>query len=475
MRSGEVEGLGELRWDLVPYTRGAGVELGRGPVKAFPHFVGVRLSHDAERGDHPDYICDDFDDLSFLKDDALDFVVATHGDSQYLPEIERVLKVGGYYCSVHDGQLYRWVKVQGGSLVSLDGVADEPLTGERTVLVIRYGAIGDTLQATSILDELKDQGYRVSWLCEPSGHEYLKHDPRIDEFIVNDKDQVPNVELPAYWKHLAKSFDRVINLCESVEGSLIKLPGRSDYLWPHELRHEMCDKNYLEFMAKMASLPFRAEHRFYESDEEAKWADDYIARIRHDVNRDTPPLARSVKPFVVLWALAGSSVHKFYPHQDAIIARLMLEIPEAHVILVGDPACIILEAGWELEKRVHRESGRIEIRHTLALAKRADLVIGPETGVLNAVAFENNAKIVLLSHSSPENLTKHWSNTFPLAAAHVPCYPCHRLHYTREHCPEDKDSGASRCMAELDPEHVWAAVCAHYAGWSTVNKMMETV
>jgi ADP-heptose:LPS heptosyltransferase len=475
MRSGSVKGLGDLRWDLVPYTRGEGVELGCGPVKAFPHFVGVRLSHDAERGDHPDYVCDDFDDLSFLKDDALNFVVATHGDSQYMPEIERVLKVGGYYCSVHDGALYRWVKVQGGSLVSLDGVADDPLHGSRTCLVIRYGAIGDTLQATSILPELKEQGFHVTWLCEPTGHEYLKLDPNIDAFIVNDKDQVPNAELPAYWAHLGKKFDRVINLCESVEGSLLKLPGRADFNWPQALRREMCNHNYLEFIAKMAGLPFHAEHRFYASEDEQQWAKDYIARIHAAVNRNTPTLERSKKPFVVMWALAGSSVHKFYPHQDAIIARLMLEIPECHVILVGDPACIILEAGWENESRVHRESGRIDVRHTMALAQRCDLVIGPETGVLNAVAFENSAKICLLSHSSPENLTKHWHNTYPLASPTTPCWPCHRMHYTREHCPEDAESGASRCMAELPADHVWAAVSDAYSGWTAVKRLMENV
>jgi ADP-heptose:LPS heptosyltransferase len=473
MRSGEVKGLGDLRWDLVPYTRGAGVELGFGPVKAFPHFVGVRLKSDDERGNFVDYECDAFADLSFLKDDALDFIVEMPGANASGTEAKRALKEGGFWVEVSPtGHLIVRRKSDGHFV--LDGPFEE-VRPEKSVLVVRYGAIGDTLQASSILPELKRQGFHVSWLCEPSGHEYLQHDPHIDAFIVNDKDQVPNHELPAYWAHLAKKFDRFINLCESVEGSLVKLPGRADYNWPHALRKEMCNQNYLEFIAKMADLPFHPEHHFYESDAEGCWADQRVQEITIAVNRGAAPLARTKKPYLVMWALSGSSVHKFYPHQDAIIARLMLHMPEAHVILVGDPASAILEAGWEHEHRVHCLSGRISVRQTLALAKRCNLVIGPETGVLNAVAFESMSKIMLLSHSSAENLTKHWVNTYPLASQKTPCWPCHRLHYTREHCPEDKPTGASQCMAELHPDLIWSAVEDAYFGWSNVSRLLETV
>jgi hypothetical protein len=32
---------GKIRWEVVEYTRGAGLELGCGPVKLFPHFIGI--------------------------------------------------------------------------------------------------------------------------------------------------------------------------------------------------------------------------------------------------------------------------------------------------------------------------------------------------------------------------------------------------------------------------------------------------
>ncbi len=140
------------------------------------------------------------------------------------------------------------------------------------------------------------------------------------------------------------------------------------------------------------------------------------------------------------------------------MARILLEHPNCRIFMVGDEACQILEAGWEKEERVVCLSGKINIRDTLTLAKLVDVVIGCETGVLNAVAFEDNRKVVLLSHSSHENLTKHWKNSISLAPEGLSCYPCHRLHYTREFCNEDKETGAAMCQKLIPPADIYAAV-----------------
>ena len=186
-------------------------------------------------------------------------------------------------------------------------------------------------------------------------------------------------------------------------------------------------------------MPYASEARFYPTPAEIDAAQ---ARV-------------SGSGFTVVYALAGSSLHKFWPGQDALIARLLLERPDCKIFLVGDAPCKMLEIGWEKEPRVVCLSGELTIRDTLALAQQADVVIGAETGVLNAVAFESNRKVVLLSHSSVENLTKHWVNTASIEPLGVSCYPCHRLHYTREHCPQDSASGAALCQRAILPEHVW--------------------
>ena len=39
-------------------------------------------------------------------------------------------------------------------------------------------------------------------------------------------------------------------------------------------------------------------------------------------------------------------------------------------------------------------------------------MIGPDTGLMWGVAMEAMPKIMLLSHASPENITKHWTNKY---------------------------------------------------------------
>ena len=465
----------EVRYQIVQHTRGRVVELARGPKKWFPHFIGLRERSDKSMPANvsADYWCETFvEGFKDYLDASLDAVVArcdvpVAGDLR--DEVRRTLRQGGKLITYADDGRTTVRALEGGELVE-HPVYTRP--DGKSACVVRYGAIGDTIQATSVLAELKDQGYHITWMCEPGGELLLRHDPRIDAFLVQDKNQVPNHELPQYWKEQRKRFDKWINLCESVEGTLITLPGRASHNFPHALRHELCNHNYLEISAKIAELPLRPEHRFYPSTEEVARAKKFVDDIGKQVNKGFIIGQRWIRPFTILWALAGSSVHKTWPHMDAVVARIMLDIPNAHVIFTGDPAGQILEAGWENEPRVHRTSGNLEIRDSLALALQCDLVIGPETGVLNAVAFESMPKICFLSHSSVENLTKHWVNTTSLFTDETPCYPCHQLHYTFEHCQEHVETGTAMCQYSIAPGTVWDAVLASYRGRETVNRIL---
>lgn len=324
----------------------------------------------------------------------------------------------------------------------------------KTACIVRLGGFGDLLQAALVLPALREQGYRVTFNTTPKGQDILKHDPNVDEWIINETDEIPNHELPEYWAGLAKKFDRFVNLSESIEGYLLAMPGRVNHSWPAEVRRKRMNLNYHEWTAALAGVPFKPTQLFYPSPEEA-------AEVRDALAPDN---------FNVVWALAGSSLHKFYPHMDAVIARMMLEMPEARVFMVGDDACKLLEQGWEGESRVVRLSGKLPIRKTLAMAMQADLVIGPETGVLNAVGMEKGpSKILFLSHSSERNLAEHWVNTQSLKPVDCACYPCHRLHYDTEFCLPT-ETGAAKCAANISPAVTYEAVEKVYKKWKRNKK-----
>jgi hypothetical protein len=79
-------------------------------------------------------------------------------------------------------------------------------------------------------------------------------------------------------------------------------------------------------------------------------------------------------------------VHKTWPYLDKIVAMILTNTTGC-VVLVGDESCQLLEQNWEAESRVVRRSGVWSIRQTLAFIDQADLLVGPETGVMNAAGL----------------------------------------------------------------------------------------
>lgn len=506
----------KIKYDIVPYTRGRGLDIGCGPYKAYTHFIGVDNGH--HWGTQGADVVSEATDLSIFADNSLDFVFSSHllehiQDTQAaLKEWFRVIKPGGYLCLyLPDDKLYPKVGERGANpdhkhnlnqrivldhmrnvggwnlvedeLRDHDNGPDQPgneysfyqvyqkrndnkqkflkKIEKKKVCVCRYGGFGDMIQTSSVLPGLKAQGYHVTVMTTPRGYHILQHDPNIDAWIIQDKDQVPNEELSWFFKAWAKKFHKFINLCESVEGTLLAMPGRVLYEYPKELRHNLTNINYLERTHDIAEVPHKFSPKFYPSKDEL----DEAKKYRKDLGQSS---------FVILWSLAGSSMHKVSPWVDKVIARLLIVYDNIKIILVGDDYCRMLEgSSWENEPRVICKSGEWPIRFSLTFSQVADLVVGSETGLLNCAGHEDVPKVIALSHSTHENLTKHWKNTTVLTPK-VNCYPCHKMHYGKGSCPwvkfdelpqgyeneltGNRDVTAPACTVDIDAGQYFEAI-----------------
>lgn len=325
---------------------------------------------------------------------------------------------------------------------------DQDLGGRRpgkSICIVRYGGFGDMIQMSTVLPWLKEHGWRITVNTTERGLDIIRHDPNIDEVIVQQTDQVPNRELSEYWERMAGCFKKFVQFSESIEGSLLALPGRKEYEWQTRTRHAAMNRDYFQEMHKIAGVPLPPRPMFHPSPDETCRAMNTMENMGSD-------------SFVIMWALCGSSVHKAWPYTDTVIARLMLEHPSVKVVFVGDGLCQLLEENWRAEPRVIRQSGRMGIRDTLTLAQHVDMVVGPETGVLNCVAFERIPKVIMLSHSSVKNIGGTWKNTVALAPHGVDCYPCHKLHYSWRTCCRDFETGGALCAAKIHPDRVYDAI-----------------
>ena len=502
---------------IVRYTRGHVLELGAGMRKTWPHFTSVD-SCVAANGARPTGIdiVQNCKDLSLFGDKSWDAVFSSHllehFDPKEVPQVlkewTRVLREWGYLVlyvpsanlypkagtpganddhkwNIYPGDIERllkqhtkcgWTQLEreernqndeyshflvfqkrnDGKFV--EKIWNRNPDNKKRALIIRFGAIGDLMQSSSILDGLKEKDYHVTWLGHANNISVLKHDPRIDEFCLHDQDQVPNAELGPYWKALEERYDHIINLCESVEGGLLQMPGKLQHSYSDETRRKVYGVvNYLDRTADIADVKRGGKVKFFATDFEKQWA-------QKEKNKYAGP--------VVVWCLTGTSHHKTYPYVDTVVKWLIEKTP-AIVYLYGDKyvAKPLQDAIIECLKRNKVPTNRVKgicglwnIRESLSFAQIADVVIGPETGVMNAVCHEEKvAKVIYLSHSSHENLTRDWLNTTVLTPdiKDSPCYPCHRLHYDWTFCNKVESTGAALCASAIRPEIVFKATFDH--------------
>ena len=261
----------KIKYEIVPYTRGKGLDIGCGQYKAYSHFIGIDNGKQYG-GKNVTDINGDGTDLSLFADDSLDFVFSSH----FLEHVEdyittlwewwRVIKPGGHlvlYLPHKD--LYPNIGEKGANpahkhdyhpddiKTAMVDVVDQMYKGwdllinevrdhdngpgeqgneysfyqvyqkredyavldlslevkpHKTACVVRYGGFGDQIMASTILPGLKEQGYHVIYMTTPTAKQIVEHDPHIDEFILQDKDQVPNQELTNYWAVWAKKFNK---------------------------------------------------------------------------------------------------------------------------------------------------------------------------------------------------------------------------------------------------------------------------
>lgn len=491
LEPGDVE-ITEIAHIVVPYTRGKVLALG-GSSNLFPHFVTLdrgdgygdnRMSHLTGDGVKMPQFVDGSWDAVF----GADIIEKLPNWREAVQEWWRIIRDGGHLVlhwrnpelirvpgrpDIYPRDVIDLARELGARVVEDDCRAPYKSCARLVVLrkqaggrfqyapwrkpgknalVIRLGAFGDNIIAASVLPELKKQGYHITFNGQPPQIDVLRCDPNIDEFMLQDRNQVPVQVLGPFHKRMLERYDRVIDLSGSIEDLLLTGPQSLIDKWPDDVRHKICDVNYMERTHDIAGVPHVFHQKFYPTKQEAKEAEDFWASF--------PPGPR------IFWQMNGSHINKYWARMPAAAIRILNET-NGVIFFSGDKDCqhpadgiaTILNdmASPEIRQRVKMSTGQLTLRQVLAMAQQADVVIGQETGVLNGVAMEPNRKIVFLSHSTVENLTKHWVNTESLVPTSA-CFPCHRMHYDWSRCHLDKAAGMAACQASIKVDQVIDAV-----------------
>lgn len=333
---------------------------------------------------------------------------------------------------------------------------------KRRACIVRYGALGDMVMITPLIRKLAEDGYEVTMNITPYAAPVIENNPYVSNVVIQEREAIPNRDLGGYWDEWRGDYDKYINLSESIEGKLLKVEGRRDFHTSKEFRNRVAgDVNYYDWTMTLGGYPdligTRGELFFTpaERKEAAKLRQEYLGK------------------FVIGWAMNGSSYHKIYPLARPVIEEWLEAHPDSVVFLLGGPEAQRYEFD---HPRVIRTCGSWPLRKTLGfIAMVADAMIGPESMAMNVAACYDVPKVTFLSHSNAANLTRYWTNSYPMEPdiAMAPCYPCHQLHYTVESCPtamikndltgEIVASGPVCAMGAISGERVLATLETIYA------------
>jgi ADP-heptose:LPS heptosyltransferase len=324
--------------------------------------------------------------------------------------------------------------------------------------IARFGGVGDNLMAASPFRALKRMGYMTEMITSEPNHVVYFNNPHIDKLSVkNTERDLPQNDLYAWQKWFdsrAREFDIFLHASHACEGRHAFFKTMTTFWWAPEARRKIAAGSYLETVHDIGCVPYEFGPLFFPTVEE--YGNALITK-------------KQVGERFILWVLSGTRIDKVYPYAPMAIARIIKEIG-APVVLMGGPSEKEYSMASAIKEYVETTNGNKNglhlaipsaggekcwpLRVSLAFAMVADLVVTPDTGPAWAVAFENMPKILMLSHASPENVTKHWVNTVTLHADQnsVPCWPCHRLHDDPSTCVQNKEGNGAKCISDITVE-----------------------
>lgn len=335
--------------------------------------------------------------------------------------------------------------------------------GNGWACVARFGGVGDNLMVASVLPLLRKKFGHVEVLSGTPQSVVFENNPHCDRLSIVDKTAIPN-DSSGNWQNYfvgrSKEFAAFFHLSHSCETLKALFPGQTQFHWPASYRRKMCKDNYLETVHDVCEVPHEFGPLFFPTDEEKAKAIETKAKVGGRC---------------VAWVISGTRLDKCHPYAAQAIARIIREV--GPVVMLGAPkpardydmAKAIMEdvirvngteTGLHLGLSHDPEKPTWDVRRVLTFVQACEVVVGPDTGPMWATAFEQNHKVMLLSHASQENITKHWVNTNTLHAdpVRVPCWPCHQLHDYPTFCTPNKDKNGAACISDITVPAIVEAV-----------------
>jgi len=334
----------------------------------------------------------------------------------------------------------------------------------RSILIVLHGSVGDVTRALPLANLLRRRypTARLSWSVEPAVFPLVEHHPAVDNVILFDRNH--------WWKSLApflrrirsERFDLVLDLQRLLKSGLISwwsgAPHRlgfhrydaKEFNWLFNNHHippagDGISKlsHYLMFAQLLGIDPHPVEWRLHLPPQEETGVEKMLREVEG--------------PFAVFFTGSRWESKKWFPMETARCAAEVQRRYGLEIVLLGGGedapfASEVQESGLQ---RLKNWVGATSLRQAIGILARAEVAVGPDTGLMHLCAAVGTPVVSLWGATSPARTGPHGFGDL-IVQGKAPCSPC----YLRR-CPIGRI-----CMRSIDIEEVIGKV-GRALSWKT--------
>lgn len=335
------------------------------------------------------------------------------------------------------------------------------------ILVVRYRFIGDMILTVPFLRNLRNNfpDAQIDMLVAPNSYEVISECPYVNNFIIFDTKNKHRYETSGEKKKSFFSYVRELkdnkytrayvlkrSLSSAILCFLSQIPYRIGF--DTEGRGFLLSKRVKYDINKHESQCFldvlRAEGCRVDDGHLENWVKESNLKKIDDILCENSVSEGETK--VVVHATA-TNPKKLWSEKNFSVLIKMLDEKNIRIIHVGASSDRktyeeIYKNVGELKKKPINLCGELTLEESLALIKRADLIVGNDSGNLH-MASSVGTKVVGIYGAMPVSKWGALGEGNKLLTSNVPCAPCNK----RGKCAHNLE-----CLTSITPETVMSAI-----------------
>jgi lipopolysaccharide heptosyltransferase II len=333
--------------------------------------------------------------------------------------------------------------------------------GAEKILIILHGSIGDVTRAVPLANLVR-RGYpraRIAWAIEPAALPLVERHPAVDEVILFDRARWTRSFGPFLRRIRSRRFDLVLDLQRHLKSGVISRWSGA----PHRVgfhRRDAKEFNWLfnnETIPAVSSDTSKLVHylKFAEYLGIEPHPVEWKFQLRPDEEAVVEKIARAIGGRFAAFCVGGRWPSKQWFPDEA--AKSAVEIKRRYgleIVLLGgkEDAGFAAEMERQSSARLENRVGRTSLREAMGLLARAEVSVGPDSGLMHISAAVRTPVVSLWGPTDPRRTGPYGYDDF-IVQGRAACAPC----YLRR-CPIGRV-----CMRSIRSEEVMAQIAAALA------------